>query len=638
MDAQKFLAEFGHIANAPRGVAKLRELILELAIRGELVATSARSTHAQNLLAEITSFRMELISAGKLRRPTPQPEIEESELPFILPETWAFERLGNVCEIVRGITFPSSKKQTSRSSDVVACLRTSNVQSEIDWDDLIFIEPGFVGREDQWVQKGDTMISMANSYELVGKVALVRDVRERATFGGFIAAIRPHVLEPEYLYLLLRSPYMQAQMRVTASQTTNIANISLGGMRPIPTPIPPKEEQTKILAKVDELMALCDKLEAQQQTRRKIQNNLRQSTLQAVASATNSPELHTNWSRLAENFGQLFDEPEDVGMLRDVIFDLALRGTFLSEMSFENLAASHANVDTPLPKDWHWKTLAELSEHITSGSRGWKSYITSTGDSFIRSQDIKHDALLFENPAFVSLPTKAEGKRTLVRQGDLLLTITGGNVGKCAVVPALIQDAYVSQHVALIRLHEPWLVEFVHFWMINAFGGRNFLARYIYGDKPGLNLSQVGSVLVPVPTHSACIEILAKLRTFQSICEKLETQLRLKQEIAISLASAAVSKLTGIGIEKEKESMKAPQTELIAMLHLDKTPGIKDQAPLATILARHNGLMSAKDLWQRFGGEIDVFYAQLKTEVAEGWIQKPAPAVMREKPTDMVNA
>ncbi|MEF8750183.1 MAG: hypothetical protein V5B31_20710 [Candidatus Accumulibacter propinquus] len=170
MDAQQFLAEFGHIANAPGGIGKLRELILELAIRGELVATSVHATNAGTLLSEIDRFRKELVGAGKLRRPTPQPEIENSELTFKLPENWAFERLGNVCEIVRGVTFPSSKKQTSRSSGVVACLRTSNVQAEIDWDDLIFIEPELVGRADQWVEKGDTMISMANSYELVGKV------------------------------------------------------------------------------------------------------------------------------------------------------------------------------------------------------------------------------------------------------------------------------------------------------------------------------------------------------------------------------------------------------------------------------------------------------------------------------------
>lgn len=137
MDAQQFLAEFGYIANAPGGISKLRELILQLAIRGELLATPKSATNARTLLLEIDSFRKELVSAGKLRRPTPQPEIEDSELTFRVPENWAFERLGNVCEIVRGVTFPSSKKQTSRSSGVVACLRTSNVQSEIDWDDLI---------------------------------------------------------------------------------------------------------------------------------------------------------------------------------------------------------------------------------------------------------------------------------------------------------------------------------------------------------------------------------------------------------------------------------------------------------------------------------------------------------------------
>ena len=84
--------------------------------------------------------------------------------------------------------------------------------------------------------------------------------------------------------------------------------------------------------------------------------------------------------------------------------------------------------------------------------------------------------------------------------------------------------------------------------------------------------------------------------------------------------------------------MKAPQTELITSLRLGAAPNVKDKAPLATILARHNGEMSAKDLWQRFSGEIDAFYAQLKTEVAHGWIHEPSPAEMREKPTEIVSA
>jgi type I restriction enzyme S subunit len=77
--------------------------------------------------------------------------------------------------------------------------------------------------------------------------------------------------------------------------------------------------------------------------------------------------------------------------------------------------------------------------------------------------------------------------------------------------------------------------------------------------------------------------------------------------------------------------LKTPKTELIAPVTLGKSsPGNKDDAPLAKLLARQNGSMNSTDLWQRFGGEIDVFYAQLKTEVAHSWIAEPLKAVMLE--------
>jgi type I restriction enzyme S subunit len=100
-------------------------------------------------------------------------------------------------------------------------------------------------------------------------------------------------------------------------------------------------------------------------------------------------------------------------------------------------------------------------------------------------------------------------------------------------------------------------------------------------------------------------------------------QLKRKLHLASILASATIAIFTGIVTEQTEESMKVPQTELIATLRLGIVPDIKAHAPLATILTRHNGEMPAKDLWQRFGGEIDAFYAQLKTEVAHGWIDDP---------------
>jgi type I restriction enzyme S subunit len=103
--------------------------------------------------------------------------------------------------------------------------------------------------------------------------------------------------------------------------------------------------------------------------------------------------------------------------------------------------------------------------------------------------------------------------------------------------------------------------------------------------------------------------------------------------LASLFAAASVAFLTGINIEQDEDTaVKSPQTELIAPLRLATPPDVKAQAPLATILARHDGEMAARDLWQRFGGEIDAFYAQLKTEVAHGWIAEPEVAQVREKP------
>ncbi|HDX8392391.1 TPA: restriction endonuclease subunit S [Aeromonas dhakensis] len=633
MDAKQFLAEFGHVAHAPEGIARLRELIYQLAVTGRLTSQDENDSNADNVLNNVARIRHQLIAEKKYKR---SPKLESSNLvpPTIaLPPNWRWSRLLDLGEIN-----PRNQAEEAAMATFVPMAGVSEKHSkEISGEIKLWSE---IHKGYTHFANGDVLLAKITPCFENGKAAVVSGLKNDIGAGStefHVFRSISQFIDPGYVYLFLRSPLFRENGKACMTGTAGQKRLPTDYFALCAMPLPPTIEQSRIVAKVDELMALCDKLEAKQQARRKLQNALRQSILQAVASATSKHELQTAWTRMTDNFGELFHAPEDVRMLRDVIFDLALRGSLLPEVTDTDLSDLLADGTTPLPRDWHWKTLAELSEYITSGSRGWKSYISNTGDSFIRSQDIKHDALIFENPAFVSLPVKAEGKRTLVRQGDLLLTITGGNVGKCAMVPVLSQDAYVSQHVALIRLRETWLAEFVHAWMINSFGGRNFLARYIYGDKPGLNLTQVGSVPVPVPTQSACVAILTKLRSYQRMCEKFERQLRVKQEVAEALALVTISSLTGIAIEQEEEPMKAPQTELIAPLRLGTTPDIKAQAPLATILARHNGEMSAKDLWQRFGGEIDAFYAQLKTEVVHGWILEPPPAEVREKPADTVS-
>jgi type I restriction enzyme, S subunit len=133
-----------------------------------------------------------------------------------------------------------------------------------------------------------------------------------------------------------------------------------------------------------------------------------------------------------------------------------------------------------------------------------------------------------------------------------------------------------------------------------------------------MNISQdkLRSITIPLPPLEDQQRVLKKVETLMRIIDVLEAQLNKAQVVSEKVAAATVAALTGISIEKEEEA------------------SVKAQAPLATLLVRHNGEMSARDLWQRFGGEIDAFYAQLKTEVAHGWITEPPVAEVRAKAAD----
>ncbi|MBI5039838.1 MAG: restriction endonuclease subunit S, partial [Gammaproteobacteria bacterium] len=114
---------------------------------------------------------------------------------------------------------------------------------------------------------------------------------------------------------------------------------------------------------------------------------------------------------------------------------------------------------------WPEKALGDLLDFLTSGSRGWAQYYAAAGDLFIRAQNIKHDQLDLSDIAFVSLPERTEGLRTRVKIGDLLITITGANVTKSALVERDVGTAYVSQHVALCRPTAEVIPRFLY-WFI----------------------------------------------------------------------------------------------------------------------------------------------------------------------------
>ena len=172
---------------------------------------------------------------------------------------------------------------------------------------------------------GDVVVAKITPCFENGKAAVISGLDNTKGIGAgttelhVFRSIHPHLL-PEYVYLFLRSPYFCVEGEQNMTGTAGQKRLPTEYFATRAMPLPPHKEQDRIVAKVDELMALCDKLETQQQQRRNLQNNLRQSTLQAVAASTSPHELQTNWTRLADNFGRLFNAPEDVAEIRGFDF------------------------------------------------------------------------------------------------------------------------------------------------------------------------------------------------------------------------------------------------------------------------------------------------------------------------------
>lgn len=660
MDAKQFLEEFGHIARALGGVQNLKDLILELAITGKLFPDQAGESEA--LLSEISKLRTKFVADGIMKRQSPLPEISDLDKPFDIPNHWCFERFGNVTEIIRGVTFPASQKQLTKSVDSVACLRTANIQNEVDWSNLIFVDPSYVKRDNQWVQSGDILISMANSYELVGKVALVKDIPQKTSFGGFIAAIRAHVIDSRFLFILLRSPYMQGNMCSTASQTTNIANISLKGMRPIIVPIPPLEEQSHIVTKVNELMVLCDKLEAQQQQKRRLQNHLRQSTLQALISAENSEELQEGWERLGGSFSHLFSDKSDVRNLRELIVDLAVRGLlsktengpkvlldnsiFLDEVKKNKSGRRFAKMQKPkevfkLPQGWIWVLLEDL---LSGSDSGWSPKCDSEPRQGVEWGVLKVSSVTwgkFNHDENKRLPLSLEARKEHeVLGGDFLLSRanTAELVARSVIVPdSCPEKLMMSDKIVRLNFTDTCVRGWVNLVNNSSFA-RSYYREKATGTSDSMrNVSRqvIHELPIPFPPVGEQVLVLEKVRLLTQFCDSLEAKLTSANKTAERLATASIASLTGMTATQEEIPMKVPKTELKAPVRLGKNqPSGTTKAPLASLLSRHNGEMNANDLWQRFGGEIDTFYAQLKTEVSQGWITEPKGAEMLEREVD----
>ena len=316
---------------------------------------------------------------------------------------------------------------------------------------------------------------------------------------------------------------------------TTVKGIRLETLRQLPIPLAPLQEQREIVAELEKQFSRLDEAVANLQ---RVKANLKRYKASVLKAAVEGRLVETE-ATLARREGRTYETGEQ--LLQRILDER--RAKWAGRGKYKLPVSPFKDGLSDLPDGWTWATADQLAYLITSGSRGWGDFYSDTGVLFIRAQDIKTDALNLPDAARVDVPIDAEGTRSSVSEGNILVTITGANVTKSALVPALGELAFVSQHVALMKLCMPETAAFAFNWIISPANGRKTLESWAYGaGKPGLSLEQVRALPIALPPLAEQTRIVAEVDRHLSIIREVEAEVDANLKRAQALRQATLAK------------------------------------------------------------------------------------------------
>ncbi|PEM82906.1 restriction endonuclease [Bacillus toyonensis] len=408
--------------------------------------------------------------------------VPKDEQRFHTPVNWVWTWTGTVAEVRSGGTPKSTAKEYYDNGTIpwITPADLSKYQS-------MYISKGnrnitLLGLNKSSAKMLPVDTVLLSSRAPIGYVAIAAE--ELCTNQGFKSFVPSNAYYPKYLYWYLKASKLYLESMASGSTFKELSGVKC---RKIPVPLPPMNEQKRIVKKLERLL---NKIEEAKQLIDDAKETF-EFRRSAILDKAFRGELSAQWRE--DNF-----VVEDAFSLLERI-QTKKRNSSIKSNTLKINSVTKEEEPFDLPEGWAWIRLGEISYYVTSGSRDWSKYYSSEGAMFIRTQDINKNSLNFNDIAFVSLPEKVEGKRSLVENSDILTTITGANVGKCALVETDIKEAYVSQSVALTKLIEKSIAKYVHLSLLSPCGGGKELEKRAYGiGRPVLSLEDIKNIKIPL--------------------------------------------------------------------------------------------------------------------------------------------
>lgn len=517
MNAETFFDAFDLLADAPNSVAKLRALILQLAVKGKLVLQDDNDEPASYLLQQI-SKQLGLPSTNIRSKKSTDLETPHRP-PYAVPANWEWVHFHQVATIASNLVKPDKYASFPH-------VAPDNIEK-------------FTGQLLPYKTVGEDEVRSANHHFLPGQLlySKIRPNLAKATivdFEGLCSAdMYPINVHADTRYLLV---YMLSEpfLRMAVRNDTRVAmpKINQEELNRILVPLPPLAEQRRIVSKVDELLGLCDELETRQGARRELRERLVQAALDQLLASRDPADFAAHWQRLQTHFDILFDTPEAVGRLRKAILHLAISRRLVSS----DQSKPHG-IDSGIVGDY---------VQLQNGYAFKSEWFVANGIRLLRNANIGIGELNWDDVQFVTEDRATEFERFALNPGDIVISLDRPLISSGLKV-ARIQDpdlpALLLQRVARCQFVESKVLpEYFYLWLQSpAFIGAIDPGRS--NGVPHISTKDIQKLPFSLPPKSEQRQIVTSVQKLLSFCEQLIANLNESSQVCDKLLVAAVQDL-----------------------------------------------------------------------------------------------
>lgn len=485
---------------------ELKNSILQLAIQGKLVEQRPEEGTAEELFAQIQEEKQRLIAEKKIKKEKPLPEVTEDEKPFDIPECWKWVRWGELSQSIQyGYNAPAQE------SGRIKMVRISDIQDgKVMWDSVPYCE---IKEEDiPAYLLGANDILFARTGGTVGKSYLVKEVPEESIYAGYLIRTRySSFLSPEYLKCFMESPLYWEQLRngTIATAQPNCNGKTLSKMI---LPLPPLAEQKRIVSKIEELLPYIDRYEQAwsklEQFNSRFPEDMKKSLLQ-YAIQGKLVEQRTEEGTAEELFAQIQQEKQRLIAEKKIKKEKPLPEITEEEKPFD------------IPESWKWVRLNYIAESIVDCPHSTPKYLDVETEYFTIDTNCINEKGDITKWRYVDASTYVARVTRLVPRKDDIVYTREGSICRAAILPDE-KNICLGQRVMLIRCTDGVFPQFLRRMLMTPMVISKLTEQQKGIGAKHVNVSDVCSLVLPLPPLAEQKRIVEKLEQLLPLCERLK--------------------------------------------------------------------------------------------------------------------